>query len=50
MSGSGTTLAAAKQLKRKWWGCDIDKEAVAISRQRLMNIDNAGDGHQCGNE
>ena len=33
--GSGTTLAVAKRLKRRWLGCDINPEAVAISSQRL---------------
>lgn len=37
-AGGGTVLAAAKELKRRWIGCDIDKEAVRISRQRLAEI------------
>ncbi len=33
--GSGTTLAVAAKLGRKWMGCDSSKEAVRIARQRL---------------
>lgn len=33
--GSGTTLAAAFELGRKYLGCDISKEAIFISRERL---------------
>lgn len=37
--GSGTTLAAAEKLGRRWFGCDISEEAVAFSRKRLGLID-----------
>lgn len=33
--GSGTTLVAAQQLGRRWLGCDIDQDAVAIARNRI---------------
>ena len=33
--GSGTTAAVAKKLGRRFVGCDVDPNAVAISRQRL---------------
>lgn len=33
--GSGTTLAAAKNLNRKWFGCDISKDATECARLRL---------------
>ena len=33
--GSGTTLVAAKQLGRKYLGCDISKKAIEITRKRL---------------
>lgn len=33
--GSGTSLVAAKMLKRRWLGCDSSTEAVRISRDRL---------------
>ncbi len=33
--GSGTTLAVAKRLDRRWVGCDINPDAVAIAERRL---------------
>ncbi len=33
--GSGTTLACAHALGRRWMGCDIAEEAVAIATERL---------------
>lgn len=33
--GSGTTLAVAKRLGRRYLGCDVSGEAVAITRRRL---------------
>ncbi len=33
--GSGTTLVAAQGLGRKWLGCDVSAEAVAVARERL---------------
>lgn len=33
--GSGTTLAVADRLQRRWLGCDINPDAVAITRRRL---------------
>jgi DNA modification methylase len=33
--GSGTTLAVAEKLKRKWIGCDISSHAIDVSRKRL---------------
>lgn len=33
--GSGTTLVAAKQLGRRWLGCDASSQAVRIARRRL---------------
>lgn len=38
--GSGTTLVAAKQLSRKYLGCDISKEAVKITEKRLKDARN----------
>lgn len=35
--GSGTTLAVAKRLGRRWLGCDVSEEAVTIARRRLAN-------------
>lgn len=37
--GSGTTLAVAERLKRKWIGCDFSKTAIQISRNRLVTMD-----------
>ncbi|MBU4603192.1 site-specific DNA-methyltransferase [bacterium] len=34
--GSGTTAVAAKNLKRKFIGCDINQEYVKIARERLQ--------------
>lgn len=36
--GSGTTLAAAKLLNRRYIGIDISKEAIELSQKRLLNI------------
>lgn len=35
--GSGTTLVAAKQLGRRYIGCDMNENAVNISKERLAN-------------
>lgn len=35
--GSGTTLAAADRLGRRWMGCDVETEAVEISAKRLRS-------------
>jgi DNA modification methylase len=37
--GSGTTLAVAEKLGRRWLGCDIGRFAVHTTRKRLLNID-----------
>lgn len=37
--GSGTTLVVAKRLKRRWLGCDVNPEAVAIAQKRLEHVD-----------
>ena len=34
-AGSGTALVAAKRLGRRWWGCDLNGEAVALAESRL---------------
>ncbi len=33
--GSGTTLAVAARLKRRWLGCDLNPDAVAVTQRRL---------------
>jgi len=37
--GSGTTLAVAEKLGRRWIGCDLSRYAVHVSRKRLMGIE-----------
>jgi len=34
--GSGTTLAVAERLKRRWVGCDANPDAAAVARARLV--------------
>ncbi|MCP4245651.1 MAG: site-specific DNA-methyltransferase [bacterium] len=36
--GSGTTLAVAKQLGRRYLGCDVNAEAIEITRRRLDRV------------
>ena len=38
-AGSGSTLVAAKQQGRRFWGCDIQAESIALARQRLASLD-----------
>ena len=38
-AGSGTTLAVAKKLGRKFLGCEISNEYVAEANKRLANIE-----------
>lgn len=35
--GSGTTLAVAERLNRRWIGCNLDKVGIQVSRNRLVN-------------
>lgn len=37
--GSGTTLAVAEKLGRRWVGCDIGKLAIYTIQKRLLEID-----------
>jgi DNA modification methylase len=41
--GSGTTLAVAEKLGRRWIGTDINKQAIHMSRKRILNIGNSND-------
>ena len=41
--GSGTTLAVAEKLGRRWIGCDLSKFAIQVSRKRLLDIHNSKD-------
>ena len=36
--GSGTTLAAAEKLRRRWIGCDLGRWGIHVSRKRLLGI------------
>ncbi len=36
--GSGTTMAVAEKLGRRWIGCDLSRYAVQVSRKRLLDI------------
>ena len=36
--GSGTTLAVAEKLGRKWIGCDLGQFAIHTSRKRLIGV------------
>jgi DNA modification methylase len=38
--GSGTTLAVAEKLGRRWIGCDMGRWGVHITRKRLLGIEN----------
>ena len=37
--GSGTTLAVAARLSRRWIGMDVSPEAAALARKRVANLD-----------
>jgi len=37
--GSGTTLAVAENLGRRWIGCDLSKVAIQVTRTRLVQQD-----------
>lgn len=37
--GSGTTLAVAEKLGRRWIGCDLGRWAIHVSRKRLLGIE-----------
>ncbi|GAG66687.1 unnamed protein product, partial [marine sediment metagenome] len=41
--GSGTTLAVAEKLGRRWMGCDLSKFAIQVTRKRLLDIYNSKD-------
>jgi DNA modification methylase len=41
--GSGTTLAVAEKLGRRWIGCDISRYAIHVTRKRLLDIENSKD-------
>ncbi len=41
--GSGTTVAVAEKLGRRWIGCDLSKFAIQVTRKRLLDIHNSKD-------
>ncbi len=41
--GSGTTLAVAEKLGRRWLGSDLSKFAIQVTRKRLLDIHNSKD-------
>jgi adenine-specific DNA-methyltransferase len=41
--GSGTTLAVAEKLGRRWIGADLSRYAIHITRKRLLEIENSKD-------
>ncbi len=41
--GSGTTLAVAEKLGRRWIGSDLSKFALQVMRKRLLDIHNSKD-------
>jgi hypothetical protein len=38
--GSGTTLAVAEKLDRRWIGCDLSRWAIHVTRKRVLGIEN----------
>jgi adenine-specific DNA-methyltransferase len=38
--GSGTTLAVAERLNRRWIGCDLGRWATHVARKRLLGVEN----------
>ena len=38
--GSGTTLAVADKLGRRWIGCDLGRWGIHVTRKRLLSIEN----------
>lgn len=41
--GSGTTLAVAEKLGRRWIGCDLSKFGIQVTRKRLLDIHHSKD-------
>jgi hypothetical protein len=38
-AGSGTTLAVAEKMGRRWLGCDIGAASIGIVRRRLLGLE-----------
>ena len=45
--GSETTMVVAKELGRKYIGCDISERAIEISEKRLMEVEDKVEGKVC---
>ena len=41
--GSGTTLAVAEKLGRRWIGCDLNRQAIHMTRKRILDINRSND-------
>ncbi len=41
--GTGTSLAVAEKLGRRWIGSDVAKQAINISRKRILDVWNSND-------
>jgi adenine-specific DNA-methyltransferase len=41
--GTGTTLAVAEKMGRRWIGCDLSRYAIHLTRKRLLEIENSKD-------
>ncbi|MFX1241572.1 MAG: DNA methyltransferase [Promethearchaeota archaeon] len=41
--GSGTTLAVAEKLGRKWIGCDSNNYAIHLAKKRILNLRESND-------
>ncbi len=41
--GSGTTLAVAEKLGRRWIGCDSNKHAIHIVKKRILSLPESND-------
>jgi DNA modification methylase len=39
--GSGTTLAVAEKIGRRWIGCDLGRWGIHITRKRMLGIENS---------
>lgn len=41
--GSGTTLAVAEKLGRRWIGCDSNKHAIHMAKKRILSLSESND-------
>ena len=48
--GSGTTIAVAEKLNRRWIGCDIAHHSIHITRKRLLDIQKSNDLYNWSNK